>query len=289
MGRSPPSVVTISSLRPPALITMAVANELAVRDGIVDVEDQKGAKPDYLDESIINVRVCCPSLMFKLCPCFLFSCFSGVCMGVFSCVCGCCKSICNCILGCCLSVRKCIFGCCMGLRDCLKAICVTCCSPFKKCIECCIKCFSKICSPCISCGRCICDCLLSCLQAFNCCNFSCGLPCRNPPGCVCIFPCKACGLGLTCPYACCSCGWKHCIKMPAEEQQYWHKQKANPKQLKMDLHQKVEQSKAAGAAEESDALRKEIESLRQQLKEIGAEAGKPDTKLAETETPMVDI
>lgn len=72
--------------------------------------------------------------------------------------------------------------------------------------------------------------------------------------------------------------------MPVEEQQYWQNQKANPKQMKMDLQKKVEQSKAAKAGEDTDALRKEIESLRQQLKDL--EVTQPETKLASTEIAM---
>lgn len=240
---------------------MAVVNEPSSREGVGDVEAQKRTKPAYLDESIINVRVCCPGSMFKLCPCYLISCFSGICMCPFSCVCGCCMYICSCIRGCCMSILRCILGCCKGCKTCAKCL---------------IRCLSRICFPCIRCGRCVWRCSFSCLLKFNCCNFSCGLPCRNPPGCVCIFPCKACGVGFTCPYACCSCGWDHCIKMPVEEQQYWHNQKVSPKQMKMDL----QQSKAERYREDTDALRKEIESLTQQLKDAETNVPQTEPKLA---------
>eukprot|EP00747_Dinoflagellata_sp_TGD_P111873 gnl/TRDRNA2_/TRDRNA2_171329_c0_seq1.p2 gnl/TRDRNA2_/TRDRNA2_171329_c0~~gnl/TRDRNA2_/TRDRNA2_171329_c0_seq1.p2 ORF type:complete len:230 (-),score=32.19 gnl/TRDRNA2_/TRDRNA2_171329_c0_seq1:206-895(-) len=70
------------------------------------------------------------------------------------------------------------------------------------------------------------------------------LGCRpKPPGCVfapeacindaahvwlCLLCCCPCGIGITMPMFCCSCGFKHTCKMPKEEQIYWESLRQYP-------------------------------------------------------------
>merc|ERR1719401_2471240 len=156
----------------------------------------------------------------------------------FNCMKVCCASLCKC-------AKQCMGACCapcMGLCACLKNCIVSCCTP---CM--------KLCAPCIKCAKCL-----------NCCNIECGLPCRKPPGCVCIFPCEACGVGLTLPYCCFSCGCDHCIKMPKEERQYWWNSKmAAPTMQDM---------KKTSKAEKIQALEAEIERLKKAESDFDAAA-----------------
>jgi len=113
---------------------------------------------------------------------------------------------------------------------------------------------------------------------FNVCNLSCGLPCYNPPGCVFMFPSKLCGFGLTCPYFCFSCGFKHCCRMPEEERAYWRSIKES-KKTKSKEEQESKEDKLpswmvrlaeGGSLEGGDIealrdLHREVEMLRAQV------------------------
>merc|ERR1712216_355120 len=145
-------------------------------------------------------------------------------------------------------------------RKCGLNCALTLCSPCMKCARCICQLFCKLCSPCLNCGKCIfgcfAKCIFGCFAKFNCCNVECGLPCKSPPGCVCIFPAKCCGFGWTCPYFCCSCGSKHCCKMPKEEQRFWFNKRA--------------ETRAKG---DTGALRKENEDLKKEIAQMKMSSG----------------
>jgi polyhydroxyalkanoate synthesis regulator phasin len=58
--------------------------------------------------------------------------------------------------------------------------------------------------------------------------------------------------------------------MPKDEQRYWFNQKKGtaPQAQKMADDENPSASKAAAGAEDSEAMRREIESLRKQVKEL---------------------
>mmetsp|Transcript_21412 Transcript_21412/g.47475 ORF Transcript_21412/g.47475 Transcript_21412/m.47475 type:complete len:258 (-) Transcript_21412:143-916(-) len=230
-------------------------------------------RPEYLDEAFLNVSVCCMGPLFVYCPCFKLSLFS-TCFG----------AIVKCMANCFISLKKCIKCTWKLLLGCIMCPVLFICGLFKKCKDCfkkCLKCFMdcilklctpcfKICSPCTRCFRC-CVKKIACL---NCCNASCGLPCRNPPGCVCIAPCKLCGIGFSCPYFCCSCGTKHCLKMPKQEQMYWFDQKVSGAKAKEMIKAKKEERKAKkmGNTAELQKLKEENKLLREQNETLKLES-----------------
>jgi len=158
------------------------------------------------------------------------------------------------ILKCCIAILVRFLGCCRVIIKCLvcplKAVlaCMeSCCAALWKCMKQCVvslwhcttKCLlAVVCCPVLTCNK-------LCNPKFGC-ECMCGRRSRkssktsevetvetteeetatvccggSAPGCVCIFPLEFCGVGVTCPYSCCSFGCTHCFAMPPDEKKYW--------------------------------------------------------------------